>query len=122
MSPRPSLLINCSKAEAQEIRHQAQRQRRTVSGYVMNIVMRAVEFDDELFVRLNGVRTLRPPWDYRDEKPRTTVHFYCSRQEAERVRKAAKRRETTISGFVLHSLHRSWEAVALKLLPWPHSD
>ena len=79
----------------------------------MSIVVRSIEFDDALFAKLNGVRTFRPEWNYRGPGRRTTVHLYCSAQEAKRVRNAAKRRETTISGFVLHSLRRSWEA-ALK--------
>ena len=114
MNRRTSLLINCCKAEAQEVRRQAKRQRRTVSGYVMNIVLRSVEFDDQLFAELNSLRMLHPKSVLRAPGPRTTLHLYCSAKEAKRVRNAAKRRGRTISGLVLHSLHRSWEA-ALKI-------
>jgi hypothetical protein len=41
--------------------------------------------------------------------PRTAVLLRCSTQEADRIRVAAQRRETSISGFVLHSLHRAWQ-------------
>jgi hypothetical protein len=57
---RPSLLLSCSTSEAQEIRRHAKSQRRTVSGYVMNIVMRSVDSDDDMFARVNAARIFRP--------------------------------------------------------------
>jgi len=36
---RTALLIRCSREEAGKIREMAKRERRTVSGYVFNIVM-----------------------------------------------------------------------------------
>lgn len=41
--------------------------------------------------------------------PRTTLHIYCSVEEAERVREAARLGKSTMSGFVLHCLRGSWE-------------
>ena len=43
--------------------------RRTVSGYVMNIVMRSVDFDDDMFARI-----FRPGWVGRGAGPRTQDH------------------------------------------------
>jgi hypothetical protein len=82
-------------------------QRRTVSGYVLNVVMRAVDFEDQLFARVNR---LQPSERIKPEQPRTTIHLHCSTNEAKRVRDAAKRRETNISDFIVHSLRRSWSA------------
>jgi len=111
MSGRASLLINCSVQEAREIRAQAKLQRRTVSGYALNIAMRAVGYDDQLFARFKRLSGFGSTWghQHRAARPRTTMHLHCSEAEADRIRNAAKRRETTISGFVLHCVRRSWE-------------
>lgn len=111
MRERTALLINCSEQEARQIRAQAKLQRRTVSGYVLNIAMRAAGYDDQLFIRYKrlssfGGNSGRQP---RARQPRTTLHLHCSEGEARRIRNAAKRRETTICGFVRYSLWRSWE-------------
>jgi hypothetical protein len=108
---RTSLLINCSEKEAHEVRRRAGLQRRTVSGYVVNIVLRSVEFSEEV---VSGLRTL-PLFRLgqrlaRALAPRTTLHVYCSTDEAKRIRGAARLAETTISSFVLHCLRRSWDA------------
>jgi hypothetical protein len=39
---RSALLIRCSREEAQKIREAARRERRTVSGYVLQLVMNHV--------------------------------------------------------------------------------
>jgi uncharacterized protein (DUF1778 family) len=42
MSPeRTALLIRCSKEEAEKIRDAAERERRTLSGYVLNTILSA---------------------------------------------------------------------------------
>src|SRR5215472_11706929 len=105
MRNRAVLLINCSQKEAQKIRAIAARQRRTISGYVLNILMNAIRFDESLarmralgfeerpHVRdielygLEGIST-RPPG------PRTTMLLSCPEEEAKRIREAAKRKET----------------------------
>lgn len=111
MSGRTSLLINCSVQEAREIRAQAKLERRTVSGYVLNIAMRSVGFDDQLFAHHKRLSSFGARWvgHAMAAKPRTTMHLHCSEAEAKRIRDSAKRREITISGFVLYSLLRSWE-------------
>jgi uncharacterized protein (DUF1778 family) len=111
MTGRTALLINCSVQEASEIRARAELQRRTVSGYVLNIAMRSVGYDEQLFTRFERLSSFGGRWRRRFpiEKPRTTMHLHCSKEEATRIRDSAKRRDTTISGFILHCLHRSWE-------------
>jgi hypothetical protein len=105
-----SLLLSCSRKEAEQVRKKARLQRRTVSGYVMNIVMRSVEFSDGLVARLG-----RSPLFKLNSKqvkglaPRTALHIYCTTDEAKRIRGAASQRKMTISGFVLSCLRRSWE-------------
>lgn len=121
MAGRASLLMNCSKIEAQEIRARAILQRRTVSGYVLNIVLRAVGYDDHLSARVHSLRDSLSAWSRRTESPgpRTTMHLHCSVEEARRIRDAATRRSTTMSAFVLHCLHLSWQAVSEVLPPEP---
>jgi hypothetical protein len=108
---RASLLINCSQQEAEQVRKKAGLQRRTVSGYVINIVMRAVEFSDGLVSHLGGPAffKLSQGKKVKGAAPRTTLRIYCATDEAQRIRAAASQRKMTISGFVLSCLRRSWE-------------
>jgi hypothetical protein len=108
---RPSLLINCSRREAQEVRAKAGFQRRTVSAYVINIVIRAVQVSERLASSLGVLPqfTLGRGKGARAVRPRTTLHIYCTTDEAKRIRNAAQSRKMTISGFVLGCLRRSWE-------------
>jgi hypothetical protein len=119
MRTRTALLINCSQKEALKIREIAARQRRTISGYVLNVVMNAIKFDESLarlralgvedrlhirhieFYGLEGVSP-RPPG------PRTTMLLSCPKEDARRIREAAQRKGTTISGVVLHALRLAW--------------
>jgi len=105
---RTAVLINCSKKEADKIRDHSKLERRTVSGYVLNIVMRAVAFDEGLFAKLSMLPELAPGFASRPPGRRTTMLLHCSIVEAGRLRAAAKRRDITISGFVLRTLRRSW--------------
>jgi len=110
---RTSLLLNCSRKEADEVRKNAELQSRTVSAYVIRIVMRSVSLGEKLD---NSFRTLPLYWERQRAKkektfrPRTTLHVYCTVDEAHRIRRAAQTRAMTISGLVLSSLHRSWLA------------
>jgi uncharacterized protein (DUF1778 family) len=113
MAGRTALLVCCSIEEAQQIRNAAAMERRTVSNYVMCILSRVLAIEEALrtrsrrFQELNRLRsfvTVRPLG------PRTAVLLRCSVEEANEIRAAAARRESTISGFVLRSLHRAWNA------------
>src|SRR5215470_20438330 len=119
MQSRTTLLINCSKKEALRIRESAARQRRTISGYVLNILMKAIRYDESLahlhelggrekfsirnieFYGLGGFSSPPPG-------PRTTMLLSCPMEDAHRIRETAKRKETTISGLVLHALRLAW--------------
>jgi uncharacterized protein (DUF1778 family) len=105
------LLIRCSEQEAKTIRETANLERRTISGYVLNALENTLKIEESLFARLNRLsalnRTLaRTP--IRLPGPRTAMLLQCSGMESQRIRLAAKRRQTTISGFVLHSLRLRW--------------
>jgi hypothetical protein len=111
MPDRTALLINCSQRELEQMRAYAEAEHRTLSGYVLNIVMRTVKFDETLFASLNRFAESNPftvPQMPRPAGPRATALLRCSIAEATRIRAAAKRRNTTISAFVLHALQRSW--------------
>lgn len=49
---RTALLIRCSVDEAIRVRNEAEIERRSVSGYVLNIVGRAVRVEDSLFEKM----------------------------------------------------------------------
>ena len=46
---RTALLVRCTTDEAARIRTEAEKQRRTISGYVLQITLRAMEIEDRLF-------------------------------------------------------------------------
>ena len=111
MPNRSALFINLSLADARTIRGRAKLDHRNVSAYVLHILMRAVATDETSFSRLSRLqglptKVLTPM----PQSPQTTVLLRCSTEEAQRIRVAARRRETTISGFVLHFLQSSWTA------------
>jgi len=111
MAGRAALLINCSAEEALTIRELAKAEHRGISSYMLNIVMRFVDFDETLWAKAVRFRELnrslsRTP--ARPLGPRTTMLLRCSIEESERIRRAAEMRDLTICGFVLHSLKRSW--------------
>lgn len=111
MVKRTALLIRCSVEEAAQIRNLARSENRTISGYVLNIMERALRIEDQLAARIpafsNFNRALsRIP--LRVPGPRTAILLRCYVDQAERIRASAARRDTTISAFVLHSLRSAW--------------
>lgn len=116
MKARTVLLIHCSKQQAATIRKQAAIERRTISGYVLNLVMRQVDFEEILVARVARLRTLNLTSSKStvfETGPRTTMLLACASDDAERIRQAAKLREVTISGFVLGALKRSWNLAGI---------
>lgn len=106
MPDRTALLICCSQLEASVIREQAKSERRTLSNYVLNIAVRAAQMEELLSESLGRrLALVRPP---ARAHPRTAVLIRCSQKEAEKIREAARRREASISAFVLHCLERTW--------------
>jgi hypothetical protein len=108
MGRRTALLINCSVRESREIHERASEEHRTMSAHVLVIVMRTIKSDERLFRRMRRLTTA--PTE-RDTGARTTLLLRCSAEEGRRIRQGARRRDATISGFVLGTLHRWWKLV-----------
>lgn len=111
MKNRTALLIRCSRGEADLVRRAAHYEYRTMSAYVLNVLLRALRFEDRLFSKMAHADTMnrvlaRTP--VRPPGPRTAILLRCSTIQAEDIRLAAKRREIPISSFVMHSLQRYW--------------
>lgn len=116
---RTALLIRCSSEQAHSIRVSAEKERRTLSGYVLNIVMRAVHLEAQLLTRLTLYPSMNKVMSRRiflSPGPRTAILIRCSLEEANLIRNAARRREISVSGFVLQALQRSWN---VELRPYP---
>ena len=108
---RTAVLIRCGTDEARKIRYEAEHERRTVSGYVLNILERSLQVEDSLFHKIPRLETLNRVLSRRPKfamGPRTAILVRCSTQEAARIRFAAKRRQLSISNFVMHALRRVW--------------
>lgn len=56
---RTMLLICCSKEEAESIRAAAQRERRTISGFIMSAVSNRLEVERRLQERREHLKSLR---------------------------------------------------------------
>ena len=52
---RTALLIYCTREEAEQIRQAAKRERRTISGFVMNAVMSRFAIESRLDERRKGL-------------------------------------------------------------------
>jgi uncharacterized protein (DUF1778 family) len=113
MANRAALLIRCSKYDAEFIRAQAKLERRSISGFVLRIVSRALDFEESL----EGRFLSRPPLGasgrniyagtQRKIGPRTAILLRCSTDEAARIRAAARRSHFMISEYVLHCVRRT---------------
>ena len=108
---RTALLIRCTTEEADRIRIEADKQRRTISAYVLFIMARAIQLEDRLFSTLNRYSTMNQVLSRRAliaPGPRTAILVRCETSEADRIREAARRRDIVINAFVLQALRRSW--------------
>ena len=107
---RTALLIRCTTEEAARIRIESDKQRRTISGYVLQIMGRAVEIDERLSAKVDISRIVNPMSRRAllGSGPRTAILVRCSIPEANRIRESARRRDTPINAFVLQALRRSW--------------
>lgn len=121
MSDRTALIISCSQEQAAAIHRRAEIERRTISGYVLRILMRWLDFEDKILVAQQGVG--RRLTQYRAVHPagkKTTMLLRCSKEEADRIKAAARRRSTTISWYVLYTLSLAWSAADRILLDFPN--
>jgi hypothetical protein len=108
---RTALLVRCSKEEADRIRIEADKQRRTISGYILQIMSRAIEIEDRLLAKISpysSVNQIVSRKSLMGAGPRTAILVRCSTFEAQRIREAARRRDFPINAFVLQALKRSW--------------
>jgi hypothetical protein len=108
---RTALLIRCSKEEAERVRIEAEKQRRTISGYVLQIMSRAIEIENRLLAKIDPYTAVNQVFSRKSligAGPRTAILVRCSVLEAERIREAARRRDLPINAFVLQALKRSW--------------
>ena len=113
MGHRASILINCSQAESDLIHERARIERRSISGYVLNVVLGYVGFEENVLAKSHAAHRgiSLSPWKrpVQVAGPRTTFLVRCSREESERIRAAARRRDLTTSGYVLSDLRRTWK-------------
>ncbi len=49
-----TLLLRCTEVEAEEIRHAARQEHRTLSGYVLNAVLNRIEAREKLLREANN--------------------------------------------------------------------
>jgi hypothetical protein len=115
MKRRAVLLIRCSTEEAKTVRAKAREKRRTISGYALGILDRSLQLEEALFKRMKRLRSFSRVaigFHLRGGGSRTALLICCSTSEAQHIRVAAGRRDTTISGFVLHALRLTWAARA----------
>ena len=93
------------------IRREAEAERRTVSGYLLSILDRAVRLEESLFskmVRYNALNRVLMRVPKIAPGPRAALLLRCSAEEADRIRRAARRREISISNFVIQAVRRVW--------------
>ena len=111
MGNRTAILLSCCREDADMVRERARLDNRTVSGYVLNIVLRSVAFEATLRGRLGRAEfdpirraEICPPG------PKSPMLLRCSSEQAEAIRAAAKYKRMSVSGFVRSSLRKSWSA------------
>ena len=102
MSYRAAILISCLKDEADYIREQARADGRSISNYMLKVLLRWVESEERLYMDLSGygqersfARQVLLP-----KGPRTVILLRCSAEEGERIRRAAGRRAMQISKYI----------------------
>jgi uncharacterized protein (DUF1778 family) len=104
---RTALLIRCGAEEADRIRLEAHKERRTISEYVLRIALRTAAIDDRVFSRLKYDYLANRP--QRSISPRTAILVRCDVSQGERIREAARRRDLPINAFVLQALKAAWD-------------
>jgi hypothetical protein len=109
--PRTALLIRCATVDADRVRTEAGKERRTISAYVLGVAARAVDLEDRLYAKTSTYSDFNQIVNRRasvDSGPRTAILVRCEDVEAQRIREAARRRDVPINSFVLQSLKRAW--------------
>ncbi len=106
---RTALLIRCDVHEADKIRAESKKARRTIGAYVLEEVLKVVSVDDQVFCKLKYYRPLERLFRRSSSlNRRTAILVRCSVEDGERVRQAAQRRSIPINAFVLRALKMIW--------------
>src|SRR6185437_7043921 len=83
-----------SPQDAQTIHAEALAQHRSVSGYLLNVLERSIWIEERSQVGLSYTIKIAPP---DASEGRTAIHLHCTVEQADGIRKAAKRRLSSIS-------------------------
>jgi len=112
-APRTSLLIRLSHEDAARIHQEAASEHRSLSGYLLNVVVRSFVIEQRVshgasapMLSMQARAALGPQF----KKLHSSVHLRCTVEEAERIRAYSARRQLSISDFVVFSLRRLWRA------------
>ena len=125
-SSRTALTLRCSWQDASTLRAEALSEHRSISGCVLNILERQLSMQEQFVRGLSESFIQAKAREFRllhREGNRTRMLLRCSEEEAERIRAMARRREMSISEFIVFCLRRHWEArgearKAQRTLPW----
>jgi hypothetical protein len=110
-SRRTSILLRCSPEAAARIRYHAAREHRTVAGYLLFILERNLDIEEKYHDGYTPFMVAQVRDEQNGEKEeRTAIHLRCSVEQANRIRRAAARRQLSISKFIVFALERSWRA------------
>jgi uncharacterized protein (DUF1778 family) len=106
-----SLSVTLSWLDAESIRQKAAGTHHSVNQYVLGSVRKQVPFDNRLYQagkHLGVSKALHSHWHRPIAGPRTALHLRCSESEACRIKRAANRRRTTVSEYIVGCLKGSW--------------
>jgi uncharacterized protein (DUF1778 family) len=110
LAARTSLILRCSPENAAKVRHHAAIEHRSVAGYLLSVLERIVAIEEKyhgyrstMVAQFKGQRS-------HEKEDRTAIHLRCGVEQADRIRRAAARRQLSISKFIVFSLERSWQA------------
>jgi hypothetical protein len=111
--PRTALLIRCTKEQAAKLREQALTEHRSVSGCLLHVLERSLWIEERWVPGLGYLSVAPQPLNQviRSADSRAELFLRCSLSDAKRIRKAATRRNMSISRFVIFSLERNWKAI-----------
>jgi uncharacterized protein (DUF1778 family) len=108
---RASIILRCSPEHAVRIRHHAALDHRTVAGYLLFMLQRNLAIEERYFDVYTPLMVAHIREDRISRGPTTAMHLRCSVEEANRIRRAAARRQMSISKFIVFALERSWRAI-----------
>jgi uncharacterized protein (DUF1778 family) len=117
---RTSLLLRCSPEEAAKVRHHAALEHRSVAGYLLFVLERNLAIEEKYSDAYTPLMIQQSQEEPTGREDRTAIHLRCSVEQANRIRKAAARRQLSISKFIVFALQRSWRAFERVQRDRPH--